>query len=112
MRIQKEGEHMKCMIIKDGKGYFSLDGSKLQEIDKITKDDLLNLLDIVISSDTEMDSYSDDTLQQPAQKIIYRNLFQKLSDLSVNRTRFKDESEALYRSAIEKYESALREEPQ
>lgn len=94
---------MKCLVIENGKGYFSLDGSTKTALDQLTKNDMLNLLNKIVSEDVEMDEYSEEWLHQAAHRIIYRNLYQRFNDLIGNKTRFLDESESLYRPAIEKY---------
>jgi len=50
-----------------------------------------------------MDVFDKEKIGNQAHQIIYKNISEKFSDLSKNRSRFKDESEALYREAIEKY---------
>lgn len=101
---------MKCLIIENGKGYYSFNGEDKFLLDQITKDALLKILDLIIEYDVELDEYNDEILQHAAHKILYRNLYLKFKDLSDNRTRFKDESTALYRSAIEKYNAELADE--
>lgn len=100
---------MKCLLIESGKGYYSLDGEQKCLLDQITKDDLLKILDLIIYCEAEMDEYDDNLIQHAAHKIIYRSLYSKLLDLSINKTRFKDESTSLYRSAIERYNVELDE---
>lgn len=101
---------MKCLLIENGKGFYSLDGEHRFPLDQITKDDLLKMLDLIIDYDVEMDEYDDNLVQHAAHKIIYRSLYAKLKDLSNNKTRFKDESTSLYRSAIERYKMELADE--
>lgn len=101
---------MKCLLIENGKGFYSLDGETKLPLEQITKDDLLKMLDLVIDYDAEMDEYDDKLVQHAAHKIIYRNLYSKLRDLSNNKTRFKDESASLYRDAIERYKVELADE--
>lgn len=101
---------MKCLLIENGKGYYSLDGEHKIPLDQITKDDLLKMLDLIIDYDAEMDEYDENLVQHAAHKIIYRNLYSKLKDLSSNKTRFKDESTSLYRGAIERYNIELADE--
>lgn len=100
---------MKCLIIENGKGFFSLNGVSKTQLDLISKDDLLKILNLILETgeDVSMDEYDDNKLYQAAHRIIYRNLYQKFQDLSLNKTRFKDESSVLYRSAIEKYGAML-----
>lgn len=97
-------------MIENGKGYFSLDGESKFPLDQITKEDLLKMLDLIIDYDAEMDEYAEGLVQHAAHKIIYRNLYSKLKDLSNSKMRFKDESASLYRSAIERYNIELTDE--
>ena len=91
------------IIIENSKGHYCLEKGKWQEIDKINKDDLLILLDKAIETDFEMDKYEQDKLSNKAHQIIYKNLFDKFTELLENKDRFKDESEQLYKDTIEKY---------
>lgn len=102
--MMKGEEIMKCLKIKNGKGYFKNIEDEYLEIDKISKDDILHLLNIATSDDEfEMDVCDDGNLKNEAHKIIYRSLHQKFSELLNNKTRFKDESSRLYQNIIEKY---------
>jgi hypothetical protein len=97
---------MKYLKIEDNKGFFykvESETSTWIEIDQIGKDDLLNLLNKAIGDDFEMDAYSEENLANKAHQIIYKNLHEKFADLLSNKTRFKDESENLYKVALEKY---------
>lgn len=107
MHIQiEEQKAMKYLKIDDNKGYYlkivSSD-SVWTEIDKINKDDLLSLLNSTISSDFEMDVYSEEKLANKAHQIIYKNIYEKFTNLQAMRDKFKDESESLYKEAIGKY---------
>ncbi len=100
---------MKYLKIEDNKGFFlrPKEGStEWIEIDKINKDDLLYLLSNAISSDFEMDTYSEDNMANKAHQIIYRNIYEKFSNIESMRSKFKDESENLYKDAVEKYNVA------
>lgn len=92
--------------IENGKGYFFKESNHWIEIDQIGKDDLMNLLDRAITHDFKMNDYDTSLLQNTAHQIIYKHLFQKFNELCENKYRFKDESEQLYKSAIEKYTGA------
>lgn len=83
----------------------SSDGT-FKELDKIKKDDLLYLLDIATNSqeEFEMDDPNELIIGNPAHDIIYRNLYDKFVELRHNKTRFLDESEALYKDALQKYQ--------
>lgn len=94
--------------IDNGKGLFFKEPDQWIEIDQIGKEDLLVLLDKAIADEFEMDEYDAELLQNKAHQIIYKHLFQKFNELVENKSRFKDESEQLYKSAIEKYTEAIQ----
>jgi hypothetical protein len=98
---------MKYLKIEDNKGHFlrSKDGGESEwiEIDKVNKDDLLSLLNTAISSEFEMDVYAESNMANKAHQIIYKNIFEKFSNLETMKSKFKDESESLYKEAMDKY---------
>tara|TARA_Y100000310_G_C20073777_1_gene530604 strand:+ start:239 stop:550 length:312 start_codon:yes stop_codon:yes gene_type:complete len=94
---------MKHLKINNNKGYYQTESDEWKEIDKIDKEDLMTLLDKATENDFEMDEYDAEKLPNKAHSIIYRNLYEKFSELVENKDRFKDESEQLYRNAFEKY---------
>ena len=63
----------------------------------------MNLLNKAIDSDFEMDEYKEDILGNKAHQIIYKNIYEKFVTLLANKSRFKDESENLYKDALKKY---------
>lgn len=96
---------MKCLEIKNGKGYFLNTDGIMVELDKMKKDDLMYLLNIVTNTEEpfEMDDIQLSNIDNQAHKVIYENLYDKFQDLLQNRTRFYDESIALYKDALQKY---------
>ena len=84
--------------IENGKGYFLAADNTMQEIHEIRKEDILRLLDFATdpSAEFEMDEYK-------AHKIIYSGLYRKFKELLDNKNRFIDESENLYKDAVQKY---------
>ena len=101
---------MKYLKIENNKGQYCLEKNKWQEIDNINKDDLLILLDKAIETDFEMDKYEQEKLSNKAHQIIYKNLFDKFTEILENKDRFKDESEQLYKGSIEKYSNNINGE--
>lgn len=103
----EEIRHMKYLKIEDNKGYFLRQNDETANewvvIDQIGKDDLFNLLNKAISETFEMDDFSEENLSNKAHYIIYKNLHEKFTGLLANKTRFKDESDGLYKAAFEKY---------
>lgn len=97
---------MKYLKIEDNKGYFLQQKDSTTEwveIDRISKENLLFLLNSAISEDFEMDVYDETTLANKAHQIIYKNIFEKFTNLVAMKSKFKDESESYYKEAIEKY---------
>lgn len=96
---------MKYLKIDNNKGYYNIDTAveNWTEIDQINKDHLLSLLKIASVENFEMDEYEDALLQNPAHNIIYKNIHRKFKDFSVNKTRFQDSVDAMYKQAIDKY---------
>ena len=94
---------MKILKIENGKGYYISKEIQWNEIDQIDRDGLMYLVNLVIGQNVEMDTLDDKELQNQAQQIIYKSIFDKLKGLSENRSKFKDESDRLYLEAIETY---------
>ena len=97
MRIKKEIRIMKILKINSGKAYYSF------EIDRISKGDLLKLLDVFLSQDCDMDEYNEDGVANKAHQIIYKSLYGKFKDLKEKKQFFNEESDKVYKDAIEHY---------
>ena len=99
---------MMLLKIDDNQGYYYDDQGKFATVDKITKDDILRLVNLTLDEEeVEFDEFSDDNLKNQAHKIIYKSIFEKLQDLKKRREGFRDESDRLFLTDYEKY----REEP-
>ena len=98
--------------IKNNKGFYRTDSTSENwiELDQISKEDLLKLLEIATSKEFTMDEYKDEILQNPAHNIIYKNIYGKFSELLTNKTRFQDSVNSMYKSAIDKYTVELKED--
>ncbi|MDH1700038.1 hypothetical protein N5I05_16190 [Acinetobacter johnsonii] len=94
---------MKCLKIENGKGFFSLDGKSWKPLDEISKEDILTIMNLCLEGSFEMDNPSDETVHNKAHDIIYKNLYAKFFELNNQQTRFKDESENLFKEALAKY---------
>lgn len=96
---------MKLLSISDSKGYFLAEGGDYQPLDQIGKEDLLRLVDQVLTTDAKMDDYDASLLQNQAHQIIYENLWSKLTELAGRRTEFLDESKRLFLTEYERYKN-------
>lgn len=95
---------MKVLKIEKSQGYF-LSVDEYKPVDKLSKDDLLKLVDLALAGDVEMDAYKEADLQNQAHQIIYKNVYEKLVDLQKRRAEFKDEAERLFHTEYEKYKT-------
>ncbi|WP_417860272.1 hypothetical protein [Winogradskyella sediminis] len=98
---------MKFLKINDNRAFFLKDKAEPEnwtEIDKIEKEDLMKLLDFAIQEDFEMDVYDENILANKAHQIIYKSIYEKLNTFLNKKDRFKDETEAIYKEALEKYQ--------
>lgn len=98
---------MKLLKIEDKLGYFLDLKDEYTSVDKITKEDLLRLVDLTLYDDVEFDEYSEENINNQAHQIIYKSILQKLQDLIERKQEFIDESERLYLQHYEKYRDEL-----
>lgn len=94
-------------IESSGKCTFINSQGEKKALDLIKKEDLLFLLDKATEEGQpfEMDDPTLNEIKNEAHKIIYENLYDKFQDLLKNKNKFIDESEALYKDALQKYKS-------
>lgn len=103
--MKKGGPVMKILKIDKGKGFFcATEAGKWTPIDEVNKEDLLSLVDKFVSSDVEMDEYQADTIHNQAQKIVYKSIYEKFSELAKNKDKFKDEADRMYMEQIKQYQ--------
>ncbi|MBF4518666.1 hypothetical protein IRZ71_20110 [Flavobacterium sp. ANB] len=98
---------MKYLKIEENKGHFIKDKNQPEvwnDIDQIEKDDLLKLLEYATNENFELDAYDENLLGNKAHQIIYKHLSEKFTSFLLNKDRFKDEAENVYKDAIEKYQ--------
>lgn len=95
---------MKILRIRAQKGEYSVNGTEYKTIDAITKDEILQLIDLLTMQDCEMDELTNDNdLPNKAHLIIYKSLLGKFKVLQNNKAFFQDMRENEYKDAINKY---------
>ena len=97
------GKDMKLLKIDNDLGHFLDKDSKFQPIDRITKEDLLNLVDLILSKEVDFDEYDEAKIKNQAHQIVYKSIHGKLLGLRDRKQEFIDESERMYLSEYEKY---------
>lgn len=98
---------MKLLKIENGCGHFRLESGDYSPVDKISKDDLLRLVNVTLSEEiVEFDAYDESMIQNHAHQIIYKSVIRKLQSLQERKQEFVDESARLYLDDYEKYKMA------
>jgi len=98
---------MKLLKIEDNHGHYLGDNDEFTPMEKITKEDILRLVDLTLAEEVEFDEYDNEAIKNQAHQILYRSIYEKLRGLRDRKEEFTDESERLYLPEYEKY----REEP-
>lgn len=101
---------MKLLSIENGRGFFFAEGGAPKTLDQISKEDVLRLVELALSSEIEMDEYDASRLMNQAHQIIYQNIWTRLAELSLRRNEFLDESKRQYLAEYERYRNAATEE--
>lgn len=95
---------MKYLRINGNNGEFLKENTQYETIDKIDKESLLFLIDSAVEKDDfEIEVYDSERIMNPAQQIIYENIYKKFDELLKNRSQLKDQVDTLYKDAYEKY---------
>jgi hypothetical protein len=98
---------MKLLKIDNSHGHFLNGDSNFTPLDRITKEDLLRLVDLTLTQEVEFDDYDSETVKNQAHQILYKSIWDKLRGLRDRKEAFTDEFERLYLKEYERY----REEP-
>ena len=101
---------MKIMVINEKKGYYinpkkSKSGSvEMVDIEKITKEDIFDILDYMIDNDVEMDECKDnDSLPNPAQATIYKSLYTNFNGVINSKATIMSDVDNKFKEAENKY---------
>lgn len=100
---------MKILKIERNNGYFLAGADQYIEVDKITKEHLLDLINATLEHEVTFDPFDEQCLPNQAQRIVYKNVLEKLQDLALRRQEFKDESDQLYEKEYERYSQPIAE---
>lgn len=97
---------MKVLEIVNNEAKFSINGEIYLPINDISKDDLLNMLKAVYTTDKiELDPYEDNEILNPADLIIYKNLYNEINGFLESKSTLKKEIDEEFETSIKKYES-------
>ncbi len=95
---------MKYLKIEDNKGHFLNKEGEWIELDKVSKEDILFIIEKALDDeDFTIDDFKEEDLQNPAHKIIYKQLHEKISDFVEKKSTLKDDISGMYKEAYNKY---------
>ena len=94
---------MKLLSIKNNLGHYLGESGQPIPVDKITKEELLRLVNLTLTEDVEFDEYDESAIKNQAHQIVYKSVFEKLRGLKNRKQEFTDESERLFLKEYEKY---------
>lgn len=104
MLIFKDKIYMESLKIENNRGFFKREGEGWVEINKMTKEDLYDLVNWALSEDDfTMDAYDESSLQNPAHKTIYSHIYRQLTDIRDRKEEFAEEISSSYKEAYDKY---------
>ncbi|ENM5919812.1 hypothetical protein CW613_003986 [Vibrio mimicus] len=96
------------MILKveqNGQAMFSSDSVNWKKIDEITKEDISLMLDICIDNDVLLEDSNMEKITHPAQKIIYKSIYDKFKSFINDKPNFLSQIDNLYKDALNKYKN-------
>lgn len=103
-------EYMKLLKIKEPIGQFLTKNGTYDEIDKITKDDLIRITESVLDSSGDLEPYDEERIKNQAHQIVYKSIYSNLKALENRRQEFIDESDRLYIDDYKKYVEDLSQQ--
>ena len=103
MHMTAGDKDMKLLSIENNLGLYLGESGQYNTVDKITKEDLLRLVNLALEEDVVFDEYDENAIKNQAHQIVYKSVFEKLRGLRDRKQEFIDESERLYLKEYEKY---------
>jgi len=94
---------MKLLRIENNMGFYLSETGQYNLVDKITKEDLLRLVNLTLRDEVEFDVYDENVIKNQAHQIVYKSVFEKLRGLKDRKKEFVDESERLFLKEYERY---------
>ncbi len=98
-----EGIFMKLLKIDNHLGHYRAENGAYYEIDQITKEALLWIIEKVLDGTGEFDEYDEDELKNQAHQVVYKSIYSNLKALDDRRQEFIDEAERLFLEDYKRY---------
>ncbi|MEB6747768.1 hypothetical protein MX641_10230 [Staphylococcus haemolyticus] len=77
--------------------------NQYRNITEITSNDIYKLLEVILESNVTMDNYEDKKIDNPAEEIIYVNIYNQFKEIIEDKTNIIDSINEEYKLAEEKY---------
>lgn len=100
---------MKLLKIEDNRGFYRTSDGQFKEVDEMTKESLLWIIERILDTTVELDEYDDEALKNQAHQVIYRSVFNNLKALLDRRDEFKDDAERLFLEDYKRYVGEISE---
>lgn len=95
---------MKLLKVEGAQGAFLSEKGEFVSLEKITKEDLLWLVNKTLDDEVvEFDDYDENLVRNEAHRIIYKSVSEKLRGLRARRKEFVDDAARLYLEDYERY---------
>ncbi len=98
-----EGGSMKLLRIDGNVGQFLAEDNTYHDIDKISKDALLWIVEKILDDLGELEEYDEERINNQAHQVVYKSIYGNLKALEGRRQEFVDEAERIYLEDYKKY---------
>lgn len=103
--IRSDGKNNKAYFVNPLEAARIGEANALKNIEDISKEDLLSIVDYILENDFELDLYQEGIIPNQVQDVIYKSLWQKLSLLKDEKDKIISEVDSLFKDAENKYNS-------
>ena len=103
MHITAEGGSMKLLKIENDHGQFRVEDGSYKGIDKISKDNLLWIVERILDNSGELEPYDEEKIKNKAHQVVYKSIYTNLKALEERREAFNDESERMFLDDYKRY---------
>jgi hypothetical protein len=83
--------------------FLDLNKDEYRNITEITSNDIYKLLEVILESNVTMDNYEVKKIDNPAEEIIYVNIYNQFKEIIEDKTNIIDSINEEYKLAEEKY---------
>ncbi len=90
-------------IDKNCAQFLNLTENEYRNITEITSNDIYTLLEVILESSVSMDNHKDKKIDNPAEEIIYSNIYDQFKEIIDDKKSIIDSINEEYKLAEEKY---------